>query len=146
MTNTTNTTKMTRVTAIEMAIKALDTLGTAESAQAIEKLTAIKTSIEKKNSTKSSKPTANQLANENIKAEILDVLNSATAPVTIAEMKALNADLAQYETSKLSQLLRQMYTPELSGGKPTVRRTEVKGKAYFESLSVIAEVDEDEEE
>ena len=142
MTNT----KMTRVTALNLAIEALGTIDTDESAQAIEKLEAIKTSIEKKNSTKSSKPTANQLANENIKAEILDVLNSATAPVTIAEMKALNADLAQYETSKLSQLLRQMYTPDLCGGKPTVRRTEVKGKAYFESLSVIAVKTEDEED
>ena len=84
MTNT----KMTRVSALNLAIEALGTIDTEESAQAIEKLEAIKTSIEKKNSTKSSKPTANQLANENIKAEILDVLNSATAPVTIAEMKA----------------------------------------------------------
>lgn len=142
MTNT----KMTRVTALNLAMGALSDLDTEESAQAIEKLEAIKASIEKKNSTKSSKPTANQLANENIKAEILDVLNSATAPVTIAEMKALNADLAQYETSKLSQLLRQMYTPDLCGGKPTVRRTEVKGKAYFESLSVIAVKTEDEED
>ena len=142
MTNT----KMTRVTAPNLAMAALSDIDTDESAQAIEKLEAIKTSIEKKNSTKSSKPTANQLANENIKAEILDVLNSATAPVTIAEMKALNADLAQYETSKLSQLLRQMYTPDLCGGKPTVRRTEVKGKAYFESLSVIAVKTEDEED
>ena len=142
MTNT----KMTRVTALNLAMAALSDIDTDESAEAIEKLEAIKTSIEKKNSTKSSKPTANQLANENIKAEILDVLNSATAPVTIAEMKALNADLAQYETSKLSQLLRQMYTPDLCGGKPTVRRTEVKGKAYFESLSVIAVKTEDEED
>ena len=140
------TTKMTRVTALNLAMAALSDIDTDESAEAIEKLEAIKTSIEKKNSTKSSKPTANQLANENIKAEILDVLNSATAPVTIAEMKALNADLAQYETSKLSQLLRQMYTPDLCGGKPTVRRTEVKGKAYFESLSVIAVKTEDEED
>ena len=142
MTNT----KMTRVTALNLAMAALSDIDTDESAEAIEKLKAIKTSIEKKNSTKSSKPTANQLANENIKAEILDVLNSATAPVTIAEMKALNADLAQYETSKLSQLLRQMYTPDLCGGKPTVRRTEVKGKAYFESLSVIAVKTEEEED
>ena len=142
MTNT----KMTRVIALNLAMAALSDIDTDESAEAIEKLEAIKTSIEKKNSTKSSKPTANQLANENIKAEILDVLNSATAPVTIAEMKALNADLAQYETSKLSQLLRQMYTPDLCGGKPTVRRTEVKGKAYFESLSVIAVKTEDEED
>ena len=142
MTNT----KMTRVTALNLAMAALSDIDTDESAEAIEKLEAIKTSIEKKNSTKSSKPTANQLANENIKTEILDVLNSATAPVTIAEMKALNADLAQYETSKLSQLLRQMYTPDLCGGKPTVRRTEVKGKAYFESLSVIAVKTEEEED
>ena len=142
MTNT----KMTRAIALNLAMAALSDIDTEESAEAIEKLKAIKTSIEKKNSTKSSKPTANQLANENIKAEILDVLNSATAPVTIAEMKALNADLAQYETSKLSQLLRQMYTPDLCGGKPTVRRTEIKGKAYFESLSVIAVKTEDEED
>ena len=142
MTNT----KMTRVTALNLAMAALSDIETEESAEAIEKLEAIKTSIEKKNSTKSSKPTANQLANENIKAEILDVLKSATAPVTIAEMKALNADLAQYETSKLSQLLRQMYTPDLCGGKPTVRHTEVKGKAYFESLSVIAVKTEEEED
>ena len=142
MTNT----KMTRVTALNLAMAALSDIDTDESAEAIEKLEAIKTSIEKKNSTKSSKPTANQLANENIKAEILDVLNSATAHVTIAEMKALNVDLAQYETSKLSQLLRQMYTPDLCGGEPTVRRTEVKGKAYFESLSVIAVKTEDEED
>lgn len=142
MTNT----KMTRVTALNLAMAALSDIDTDESAEAIEKLEAIKTSIEKKNSTKSSKPTANQLANENIKSEILRVLNSATAPVTIAEMKALNAGLAQYETSKLSQLLRQMYTPDLCGGKPTVRRTEVKGKAYFESLSVIAVKTEEEED
>ena len=121
---------ITRVIALEVALANLPT--TVDNYEEIkEKLEGIKASIEKKNATKSSKPSANQVANEGIKAVILETLATATEPITIAELKALTAELAQYETSKRSQLLRQLYVADLCNGQPKVIRTEAKGKAYF---------------
>lgn len=121
---------ITRAIALEVAISNIPT--TIDNYQEIvDKLAAIKASIEKKSATKSSKPTANQVANEGIKNLIVTTLADCSEPVTIAELKSLNSELAQYETSKLSQLLRQLYSADLCGGTPLVIRTESKGKAYF---------------
>lgn len=121
---------VTRVFALNSAIANLPT-DIDNYAEVVAKLEAIKASIEKKSASKSTKPTANQLANEAIKQTILDTLATCDEPVTIADLKTLSDEIGKYETSKLSQLLRQLYKSELCGGEPKVVRSEVKGKAYF---------------
>lgn len=58
----------------------------------------------------SSKPTKTQIENEGIKAEILNVLAGAEAPMTVGEIvKALDGD---YTSQKISALCRQLVLAE----------------------------------
>lgn len=75
------------------------------------------------------KPTANQLANEGIKGDILGVLNDDGGLMTVTDIqKSLGAD---FSNQRVSALLRQM----IADG--SVERVEDKRKAYFKA--VVAE-------
>ena len=77
--------------------------------------------LEKKNSSKSGKPTANQLANEGIKEKILEFLNDNGASTVTQIMKGVGLESNQ----KTSALVRQ-----LKEGGLVIRSVE-KGVAYF---------------
>ena len=77
--------------------------------------------LEKKNSSKSGKPTANQLANEGIKEKILEFLNDNGASTVTQIMKGVGLESNQ----KTSALVRQLKESLL------VIRSVEKGVAYF---------------
>lgn len=86
-------------------------------------LTALKTSIEKKNSA-DRKPTATQTANTNTKAEILAVLADDT-PRTVTEIMSAVPTLNGASNQKASALVRQLVE------EGSVKREMIKRKAYF---------------
>lgn len=79
--------------------------------------------IIKKNSYKSSKPTAKQIANATLKADILGVLSKT--PMSVDDIKATNPAWAPMSVQKMSAQLGDL----VDEGK--VDRTYVKRKAYF---------------
>lgn len=81
--------------------------------------------LDRKNSRRSDKPTAKQVANEETKDVILEVLTDATNPMPIADIIADDPALAGMTTQKVSALLTQL----IAEGK--VVRTVDKRKAYF---------------
>ena len=87
-----------------------------------EKIEKMKAQFEKKNSAEK-KPTATQVANEGIKAVILDTLGEKS--MTITEIQKANSELAELSNQKISALIGQMVK---SG---SVKREEIKRKAYF---------------
>lgn len=81
----------------------------------------------KKNSAEK-KPTANQVANEGIKATILASLVESGKAMQIADISKSNEALKDLANQKISALLRQL----VAEGK--VERTEDKRKAYFKAV------------
>ena len=77
--------------------------------------------LERKNATKSGKPTANQLANEGLKEQILAFLSDNGASTVTQIMKGVGLESNQ----KTSALVRQ-----LKEGGLVIRSVE-KGVAYF---------------
>ena len=75
------------------------------------------------------KPTATQVANNSIKAEILATMEVGKR-YTCAELIKLVPSLNDASTSKVSSLLRQMRT-DVEGASGEIVRTEEKGKTYF---------------
>lgn len=71
------------------------------------------------------KPTKTQLANEGVKATIVEVLTASGKPMTIADIQKANAEMAELTNQKISALLTQLVKAN------EVVRTEVKGKAHF---------------
>lgn len=81
--------------------------------------------LERKNATTGErKPTKTQIANEGIKAEILDLMADGTSYL-VSDMIKMFPTLSEYPSQKIVALLRQLKNE----GK--VIRTEIKGKAYF---------------
>ena len=78
--------------------------------------------------------TETQVANMGIKDIICSTLAEVGKAVTISELQVANTELAQYSTSKLSALMRQLVVEE---GK-VVKTTDKK-----RSLFSLAEVVED---
>lgn len=85
--------------------------------------------LARKNATPSGerKPTKTQIANEGIKAEILETLRSCSEGVTCSELLKMNPALAEYSSQKIVALIRQL----VKDGSAS--REEVKGKAYFKA-------------
>ena len=110
--------KITNVKALEYAIEN----GANFPTEVIEKLTAIKTSYEKKSTNK--KPTANQVANEEFKATIIDALADGEK-VTVTELQTKDATLGALSNQRVSAILRQL----VDAGK--VVKTVDKKKSYF---------------
>lgn len=82
--------------------------------------------LAKKNASGSSKPTAVQVANEGIKAEILECMaNEPNRLFTISEMQKVFPCCAELSNQRVSALVRQL----VNDGK--VERLEEKRKAVF---------------
>lgn len=116
-----NTKKMTKRDYYNALLGMAEVKANAEMVKFIEhelELLAKKNSAEKK-------PTAVQVANEGIKAVIVDVLAENGDKMTISEMQKVNAELGELSNQRISALVRQL----LADGK--VERIEEKRKAYF---------------
>lgn len=109
----TNTNKMTYVAALSEAIAA-----GAISAEAIEKLEALKASIEKKSASKAGKPTKKQTEAEGFKATLL------------AEMEPNRL----YGVAELAKILSEVVGQELSPSKVTPMLTKLKNEGMVENL------------
>lgn len=88
-----------------------------------DKLMSMVETISKKNS-KDGKPTANQLANEKLKDEILDFMEIGKS-YTITDLLKKCPAVSELSNQKINSLVRQLKNDEL------VIREEVKGTAYF---------------
>ena len=117
--------KLTNVLALEMVLAMEEVKSNQE---LVEKLTKMKEQFEKKNnsSTGSKKLTKTQIENEEIKAQILEVMTSE--PKAIKELQAENESLAEYTNQKLSALLKQLV------GENKVERKEKKRVAKFKKV------------
>ena len=117
--------KLTNVLALEMVLAMEEVKSNQE---LVEKLTKMKEQFEKKNnsSTGSKKLTKTQIENEEIKAQILEVMTSE--PKAIKELQAENKSLAEYTNQKLSALLKQLV------GENKVERVEEKRTAKFKKV------------
>ena len=120
-----NNKKLTNVLALEMVL-AMEEVKLNQ--ELVEKLTKMKEQFEKKNnsSTGSKKLTKTQIENEEIKAQILEVMTSE--PKAIKELQAENKSLAEYTNQKLSALLKQLV------GENKVERVEEKRTAKFKKV------------
>jgi predicted transcriptional regulator len=83
--------------------------------------------LAKKNSA-DRKPTAAQIANEGIKAVILETLVKNGKMMSVSEMQKANAELGEMSNQRISALVRQL----INDGK--VERLEEKRKAYFKAV------------
>lgn len=85
--------------------------------------------LTRRNSTRSGKPTATQIANEEIKTNILNALEMGEKYTIGDIIKAIpNPENGNYSTSKISALIRQLKEAGL------VNREQVKGRAYFSKV------------
>ena len=82
--------------------------------------------LAKKNASEK-KPTAQQVANEGLKAVIIDVLKENGGMMTITDIQKASAELAELSNQRISALVRQMIGIE-------VERVEDKRKAYFKAM------------
>ena len=114
--------KLTYVNAINFALKALngETLTETEKVAVAEKLIALGQSLEKRNASKSGKPTKTQKENEAVKAQILENL-AVDKGVRCSDI----ANALGISGQKASALLSQL----IADGK--VAKTEEKRIAYF---------------
>ena len=85
--------------------------------------------LERKNSSEK-KPTAQQTANEGIKAAILEGMEKGRL-YTITEIIKEIAECADLTNQRVSALIRQMY----DCADPVIERVEDKRKAYFRKIS-----------
>ena len=92
-------TNMTYVSAIEFAINAVD------NQEVIEKLSALKESLIKRNSRKSDKPTKTQVENMAIKEAIKEALSEAEGMTATEVASAVGVSLAK-ATALLTQLVK----------------------------------------
>ena len=116
--------KLTNVVALEMVLAMEEVKSNQE---LVEKLTKMKEQFEKKNNSGTGKKlTKTQIENEEIKAQILEVMTSE--PKAIKELQAENESLAEYTNQKLSALLKQLV------GENKVERIEEKRVAKFKKI------------
>ena len=108
-------TKMTYTMALDVAINAVS------DDAVVEKLTALKAQIEKKNSA-DRKPTKAQVANDALKGEILVFLADVHTATEVAENFGIS-------NQKASALLTALVKAEM------VERTVEKRKAYFKAVA-----------
>ena len=121
------TTKMTNKTALEIALALVLESAHPEKDAVAEKLTNQIHSLEKKNSSKSDKPTAKQVANMGIGELVVDFLREhPTEQFSITElMKQVEGLPAEITNQKMTAIFR------LESVKPFFVREMVKGKALF---------------
>lgn len=83
--------------------------------------------LEKKNASRSNKPTAKQVANASLADDVYDAMQDGQ-PYTVADVKALVPELAEANPQKISAILTKLRK------EIRVSRELVKGKAYFTKI------------
>ena len=116
-------TTMEKMTVAKMYDAIIDKCEDILSAEELDFLAKRKELHEKKNSSR--KPTKDQMANENFKADILDFMVEGKSYTITDIQKGLGFDSNQ----KVSALVRQLK------GEGLVTREEIKGRAYFTKLA-----------
>lgn len=111
-------TKLTYVSALDVAINAV-----ADEAVK-EKLTALRGQIEKKNSA-DRKPTKTQVANEELKGKIAELLSCSSEAMTASDV----ANAFGISNQKASALLTSMVADEV------ITREVISRKAYFKAVA-----------
>ena len=97
--------------------------------------------LNRKRSSKSSKPTAKQMENEAIKERIMEILSHSLESLTATDiMNELEAVSITASNQKVNALVKQLISAEL------VDRKEVKGKAYFFRPDVVEDKAEEGDE
>ena len=97
--------------------------------------------LNRKRSSKSSKPTAKQMENEAIKERIMEILSHSLEGLTATDiMNELEAVSITASNQKVNALVKQLISAEL------VDRKEVKGKAYFFRPDVVEDKAEEGDE
>lgn len=119
MTTNSSSNKLTYVAALTYAIENGNL-----PAEIVEKLTALRTQQEKRNSG-DKKPTAKQNENAILKDKIHSLLMGCAEAKTISEIMKMDDELSAMSNQKVATLVRQM----VDEGK--VERLEIKRKAYF---------------
>lgn len=109
--------KMTYVEALTFAIENL------QNEEVVERLTALRATTIKRN-TADRKPTKTQVANEEIKADIVAFLADG-GEYTVTEIMAGVPSLGEAKPQKASALITQLKNAGV------IKRNEVKRKAYF---------------
>lgn len=94
--------------------------------EVMEKLTALKASLEKKASAEK-KPTKTQQENANLAEQLLAYLRECGAPKTVSDLLAECECVKGMSNQKVSGILRTMLGS-------TVERVEEKRKAYFRAI------------
>lgn len=95
-------TNMTYAQALDIALTAI-----ADNAEAVQKLTALKEQIIKRNSAER-KPTKAQRANVELAEVVREVLTNASEPLTISEIMGRSDALAVLSNQKVSAVVRSM--------------------------------------
>ena len=98
------------------------------------------------NKKSSKKMTETQVANVAIKNTICATLAEVGKAVTISELQTANAELAQYSTSKLSALMRQLVVEECRVVKTIDKKRSLFSLAESEDTEKAEEIEEIEEE
>ena len=135
------TMKMTNKTALEIALEVLVQSSHPDKESAMEKIQNQIHSLEKKNSTKSTKLTAKQTANLGIGELVVQYLSEHPNEMfTITQlMKNVEGLPAEITNQKMTAIFR------LESVKPYFTRTMDKGKALFQYKAPSVEEAEDEE-
>lgn len=95
--------KMTNVIAMNYVI---ENFGADMPEDVLAKIESIKASFEKKSANR--KPTATQIANESLKATIIDVLSANGSAMTVTEISKASADFAELSNQKITSLVTQL--------------------------------------
>ena len=96
-------TKITNKVAIEYVI---ENFGSEMPDDILEKVKSIKASFERKSANR--KPTATQIANESLKARIIDVLTANGSAMTVTEISKASADFTDLSNQKITSLVTQL--------------------------------------
>ena len=115
-----------KITKREMYARVLSRLTDADEKAFIEREMEL---LAKKNATKSTKPTATQVANAGIKDSVLTAMVENHLYTVSELMKLIDTDVSN---QKMSALVRQMIA------EGTVERIEDKRKAYFRKAVAVA--------
>ena len=74
--------------------------------EVMEKITAMRDSLVKKSATR--KPTATQVANEKLKAKIIEILTANGSAMTVTEISKASEDFAELSNQKITSLVTQL--------------------------------------
>ena len=100
--------KLTNVTALTMVLGMEEVKANSELVEKLEKMLA---QFEKKNGTSENrKPTKTQLANEELKTQLIEILSNYDEPMSIKELQADNDEInaTVISNQKISAMFRQL--------------------------------------